>query len=101
KTSPPERAAGGDSAGSSCSAGARRCDGLNVKICSDDGSTETIDHTCLPTQTCSDGACTENACVPNTRFCKDGAIWKCDSTGGGSALAQSCAAGQFCRDDDG
>jgi hypothetical protein len=84
-----------------CSAGARRCVGLNVKACSDDGSAESIEQTCLPTQSCSDGACAENACLPNTHFCKDGAIWKCDSTGGGSTLSQMCAAGQFCRDDDG
>jgi hypothetical protein len=92
---------GGTPTESICTAGGRRCDGLNVKVCSDDGSAETIEQTCLPTQTCSDGRCTDNACLPNTRSCKDGAIWKCDTTGSGSALTQKCAAGQFCRDDDG
>ena len=57
-----------------CSAGERRCVALNVKVCSDDGTAETIEQTCLPTQTCSDGACAENACLANTHFCKDGAI---------------------------
>jgi hypothetical protein len=27
--------------------------------------------------------------VANTKFCKDGAIWKCDSSGGGSTLSQT------------
>ncbi|RYZ08005.1 MAG: hypothetical protein EOO73_09930 [Myxococcales bacterium] len=93
--------AGGGSNGSACTAGASRCDGLNVKVCNEDGTAETIQATCLPSQSCSDGACRETACVPNTRFCKDGSVWRCDSTGGGSTLAQSCAGGLFCRDADG
>ncbi|HXK16886.1 MAG TPA: hypothetical protein VNG33_03695, partial [Polyangiaceae bacterium] len=84
-----------------CTAGAKRCDGLNIKVCSDDGSAENIQQTCLPTQTCAAGACADNACVPNTHFCKNGAIWKCDATGSGSALSSMCGMGQFCREDDG
>jgi hypothetical protein len=83
-----------------CAAGASRCEGLNVKVCSADGTSESIQATCLPPQSCSDGACRETACVPNTKFCKDGAVWKCDSTGGGSTLSQPCAAGTFCREAD-
>jgi hypothetical protein len=84
-----------------CDADARRCDGLNVKVCNSDGTAENIELTCAPTQTCSDGKCNENACVPNTKFCKDGAVWRCDSAGAGSTLASNCPSGQFCRDDDG
>ena len=101
---PPPDGAGASSSvppGGSCDPDSRRCEGLNVKVCSANGTEETIAETCLPSQSCSGGVCTDTACIPNTRFCKDGAIWKCDSTGGGSALAQMCAAGMFCRDDDG
>lgn len=84
-----------------CDANVRRCDGLNVKVCSEDGTQETIESTCLPSQTCSDGMCADNACVPNTKFCQDGAVWKCDSTGSGSTLSANCPTGQFCRDEDG
>ncbi len=83
-----------------CEPGAKRCDGLNVKVCSDDGTESLIEVTCLPSQTCSDGVCSETSCVPNTKFCKNGAIWKCDKTGGGSTLAQTCAMSQFCREDN-
>lgn len=91
----------GDTASTVCVAGVRRCEGLNVKVCNDDGTLEEIESTCTPMQTCADGACNDNACVPNTRFCKDGAVWRCDTTGGGSTLASMCPSGQFCRDDDG
>jgi hypothetical protein len=72
-----------------------------VKVCNEDGTAEAIQATCLPSQACSDGACRETACVANTRFCKDGSVWKCDSTGGGSLLAQSCNGGDFCRESEG
>jgi len=85
----------------SCDPGTRRCEGLNVKRCSDDGTEEEIEETCLPNQTCANGACADNACVPNTKFCKDGAVWKCDAKGSGSSLANACPSGRFCRDDDG
>ncbi len=83
-----------------CEPGSKRCDGLNVKVCSDDGTESLIEATCLPSQTCADGVCAETSCVPNTKFCKNGAIWKCDKTGGGSTLAQTCAMSQFCREDN-
>jgi hypothetical protein len=83
-----------------CEPGAKRCDGLNVKVCSDDGTESLIEATCLPSQTCSDGVCNETSCVPNTKFCKNGAIWKCDKTGGGSTPDKTCAMSQFCREDN-
>lgn len=84
-----------------CEAGARTCDGLIVKVCNEDGTAETVEETCLPSQSCSDGVCTETTCVPNTKFCKDSAIYKCDSSGGGSVLSQTCAIGKYCVEDDG
>src|SRR5690349_16804391 len=90
-----------DTPDSQCTAGAARCDGLNVKVCNEEGTAESIQATCLPSQSCSDGACRDTACIANTRFCKDGSIWKCDSTGGGSQLAQSCNGGLFCRESEG
>jgi hypothetical protein len=92
---------GTGSASTKCTAGAARCDGLNVKVCNADGTAESIQATCLPSQSCSDGACRETDCVANSRFCKDGAVWKCDSTGGGSAPAETCADGYFCRESEG
>jgi hypothetical protein len=83
-----------------CTAGARHCVGSTVLMCAADGSAESIAETCDPTQACADGECVKTACVPNTKFCKEGAIWKCDSSGGGSTLSQMCAAGQFCLMDD-
>jgi hypothetical protein len=83
-----------------CSPGARRCDGSAVKICNGEGTAEVVQETCTASESCSDGQCVGSACVPNTKFCKDGAIWKCDSTGSGSALATMCGTGQFCLMDD-
>jgi hypothetical protein len=83
-----------------CSPGARRCDGSAVKVCNADGTAEAVQETCEAPKSCSEGLCVETTCVPNTKFCKDGAIWKCDSTGGGSALATMCGPGQFCLMDD-
>lgn len=84
-----------------CTAGKSRCDGLNVKVCSEDGTTEAIQATCLPSQSCSEGACRDTECIPNASFCKDGSVWVCDSTGGGSAPAELCRAGTFCRESEG
>ena len=83
-----------------CLAGSRTCAGLIVKVCNDEGTALITEKTCVAPQTCADGACAETACVPNTKHCKDGAVWKCDSTGGGSTLSQTCAKGQFCREVD-
>lgn len=82
-----------------CEPGAKQCDALNVKVCSDDGAQWQIETTCLPSQICTDGVCQETSCVPNTKFCMNGGIWKCDATGS-STLAQTCAMGQFCREDN-
>lgn len=90
--------ASGGGSSSSCVPGTKRCDGLSVKQCDDSSSSETIVQTCLPSQTCSNGACAGSACVPNTSSCKDGAVWKCDANGA-SALAEQCATGLFCRVD--
>jgi hypothetical protein len=79
-----------------CAAGTRRCDGLNVKECDGAGVKETIAQTCLPSQSCMNGACVGSVCVPNSKFCKDGAVWACDGQGSGT-LAEQCAAGLFCR----
>jgi len=87
---------GGSSNGTLCIAGRKRCDGLNVKVCDDSGSKESIAQTCLPGQSCTNGACVGSNCVPGSSFCKDAAVWKCDQ-GGVSALAEQCASGLFCR----
>jgi hypothetical protein len=90
---------GGGNAGSGnaggCVAGAKRCDGASVKICDDVGSKEVVVQTCLPSQSCLGAACV-TTCVPNTQYCLDRAIWKCDSTGN-STKEQQCAASLFCR----
>jgi hypothetical protein len=83
-----------------CLAGSRTCAGLIVKVCNDDGTALITEKTCVAPQTCADGACAETSCVPNTKHCKDGSVWKCDSTGGGSTLSQTCAKSQFCREAD-
>jgi hypothetical protein len=85
---------------SSCTVGERVCEGLNIKVCGADGR-QTVAETCLPPQSCAEGACTNTGCVPNTRFCKDGDVHKCDSEGAGSALDETCSAAEFCREEDG
>ncbi len=90
----------GSTSSTTCTAGASRCDGLNVKVCSADGTSESIESTCSPAESCSDGECRATACVPNTKFCKERAVWKCDSTGGGSTLSQTCASGLYCLETD-
>lgn len=88
--------------GDTCSPGARRCDGSIIRICNAAGTEESEAQGCGPAQACADGECVNTACVANTKFCKDGAIWKCDSSGGGSTLSQMCGTDQFCLmgDDD-
>ena len=93
---PSASTAGSGGKPSVCVAGAKRCEGLNVKVCDDAGSSETISETCLPSQVCANGACAERDCVPNTQFCKDNAVWKCDKTGA-ATFDQQCAASLFCR----
>lgn len=88
-----------------CTPGERTCDGLNVKLCAEDGTTQTVDATCLPSQTCSEGKCSpapgDQSCSPDTTICKDGHVYTCDSTGTSSTLAQTCGASQYCLEDDG
>ncbi|HEY0467317.1 MAG TPA: hypothetical protein VGC79_24125, partial [Polyangiaceae bacterium] len=82
--------------GAPCTPGSKRCDGLNVKLCDERGVTETVSQTCLPSQACSGGACVASTCVPNTKSCKDGAVWTCDANGA-STLSEKCAFGLSCR----
>jgi len=82
---------------SGCVPGAKRCDGSSVKVCDDVGAQEIIAQTCLPSQSCVLGSCV-TTCVPNTEFCQDGGVWKCDSSGL-STRDQQCAASLFCRVD--
>jgi hypothetical protein len=89
--------AGGSDA-SRCLAGTKRCDGTVVKVCDLAGSKESVAQTCLPSQSCSAGACVEGACAPNTEFCKDNAVWKCDANGA-SVSEEQCAAALFCREE--
>jgi len=84
---------------SMCAAGARRCDGSSIKVCDDTGSAETVAQICLASQTCTNGACVGETCVPGSSFCQDGAVWKCDGQGN-SALGEKCAAGLFCREEE-
>ena len=67
--------------GGTCIANSKRCDGSNVKLCDSQGLNETISQACLPSQTCSAGACVAGSCIPNSQFCKDGALWACDPKG--------------------
>ncbi|HYQ18802.1 MAG TPA: hypothetical protein VEQ58_23665 [Polyangiaceae bacterium] len=107
--------------GVTCEAGARRCEGFNVKVCSADGTEETIEDTCLPSETCIEGVClgagtggsssvggsgnagsagAEKTCVPNTTFCKDGSVRQCDGKGEASTLVQRCDPDLYCRSDE-
>lgn len=83
-----------------CTEGARVCEGLNVKVCGADGK-QTVAETCMPPQGCAEGACVATACVPNTRFCRDGQVYQCDSQGAGSTLDESCSSSEFCLEEDG
>ncbi len=92
--------AGADQGGDvSCEPGARRCDGLNVKVCDATGTFERIDKTCMPTDACSDGVCITAACAPGVAFCQGQALYRCDAKGQSSTLVMTCAAGLYCRDD--
>ncbi len=93
----PGVSSGAGGVSSTCVAGSKRCDGSTVKLCDAAGFAETIAQTCQSSQSCLNGACIET-CLPNTAFCKDGAVWKCDSNGA-STRDQQCAAGMFCRVD--
>lgn len=83
-----------------CTVGERVCEGLSVKVCDADG-TQRIAETCMPPQSCAEGVCGNTACVPNTRFCKDGQVYKCDSQGAGSSLDETCSSSEFCLEEDG
>lgn len=95
-------AAGADQSGDGgCDPGARRCDGLNVKVCDSTGSSERIEKTCLPDESCNDGECGGSACVAGATFCQGQGLYKCDAKGRTSALVMTCPSGLFCRDDMG
>jgi len=83
-----------------CTPGARTCEGLSVKLCNDAGTKESIETTCLPSESCADGVCGGTSCVPNTKFCKEGQVYKCDSKGSGSMLAETCSTTEFCLEED-
>jgi hypothetical protein len=82
-----------------CSADQRRCDGLNIKVCADDGE-EVIETTCLPSQTCVDGACTESGCTPGTSYCRGAQVLQCDESGNGRSV-ETCAEGLRCLEAEG
>jgi hypothetical protein len=116
---------GKDAPTNECGVGSVTCEGQDVAVCNADGTT-TVVKTCSASQVCSEGvciaggtgvggssgtggndpgicdngACTGATCLPNTRFCQAGSVWKCDSTGTNSKLSQSCAKSQFCREAD-
>lgn len=83
-----------------CTPGERVCEGLNVKQCNEAGTAQSIEETCKPDESCSDGVCGGTSCVPNTKLCKGGQIYKCDSRGSGSALVETCSSSEFCLEQD-
>ncbi len=88
------------SAALTCEPGARRCDGLTVKVCDDDGAKETIEATCAGS-CAGEGECAETICAPNTRFCKDSAVYKCNSSGSSSLLTETCTSRERCVEGNG
>jgi hypothetical protein len=102
-----------------CEPGVSRCDGVLVKACSESGQQETVVQVCQASQICSGGVCLgagsspggggtmgggtmggEPACIANSKFCNEGAIWKCDASGSASTLIERCSGGLFCHAGD-
>jgi hypothetical protein len=83
-----------------CEPGERTCDGPSIRVCSPDGHS-TIETTCSLSQVCNQGECQAIACVPDSEFCKAGAIRKCSNEGTFSTLSKTCSGGQFCHEQDG
>lgn len=107
---------------SKCTAGERTCDGLDVLLCDDDGKTQTVDQTCLVA--CEGGVCLDGGtggsgpggtggsnvggsisvtgpCDSDHQFCRDNAIYDCNSSGDAATQVEACETGTYCVTEDG
>lgn len=82
---------GGSNPGTSCTAGARRCNGSGVEVCNSSGSAWLHVESCA--QSCSAGLCT-GACTPNTLRCNANQVQQCNSGGSGYTTIETCSS--FC-----
>lgn len=83
-----------------CSPGARTCDGTVATTCRTDGSGPEPGGTdCAENgEACRLGGCVALICAPNQRFCSDGHVRVCNSTGTASAPYDDCLAAEYCDD---
>jgi hypothetical protein len=51
---------------------------------------------CSVDQVCSAGRCRDIVCTPDSSFCADGKVWKCDALGADKSLLQKCRADEYC-----
>jgi len=73
-----------------CDPGASECvDGSTVRTCSDDGTTETVEP-CAGGTICRFGACVVDVCDPGARFCDGDDARRCNASGDGSSLLETC-----------
>jgi len=82
-----------------CQPSAVGCNGNLLTVCKADGSGWVSGGTdCAQTNTvCSGAQCKAKVCTPQTRFCSNGSVQQCDSTGLSYYQTQTCNYGSYCR----
>lgn len=77
-----------------CTASSVRCDGERLRVCSADGTVETITDCAASAEWCSAAAssCRPRVCTPGSAaVCRDGDVQSCNSNGSGYNLVADCA----------
>jgi hypothetical protein len=82
-----------------CTPNQPACDGNVATTCNSIGSGYTGTRTTCTGQYCVNGVCSDQICVPNSRFCDTGnVVRQCSADGLSATLYQSCTTSQYCDD---
>jgi hypothetical protein len=81
-----------------CKSGQPLCDGQVATVCKEDGSgPEAGGTSCADAhEVCVEGACVEQECAPNRKFCAQGNVYLCSENGLGRSLLAECGTDQVC-----
>jgi hypothetical protein len=80
-----------------CSTGSRFCQSNSAYSCSENGFTLVLEDTCDGNESCYQGACEVQTCVPLQRFCAAGEVHQCADNGlDHDPPIQTCSSSQYC-----
>ena len=81
-----------------CVANSRECYGNTVFICNSNGTGYLSPEECTDEQFCTDGACVNQLCDPNSAVCADMTSYKvCQTDGSGYGDALPCGTDKYCK----